>query len=43
MLTRIDAMKIIEVRREPKAFDRALDVGFDVLGGVGHGHVSFKC
>jgi hypothetical protein len=32
-------MKIIEVRRESKAFDRSLDVGLDVFGGVGDGHV----
>jgi hypothetical protein len=42
-LTRIDAVEVIEVRSESKTFDRSFDVRFDVLGGVGHGHVAFEC
>jgi hypothetical protein len=42
ILTRIDTMKIVEIGCEPKAFDRAFDVGFDVLGGVGDGHAIFE-
>jgi hypothetical protein len=39
MLTRIDAVKVVKIRSESKAFDRSLDVGLDVFGGVGDGHV----
>ena len=35
-------MKVVEIRSEPKAFDRPFDVGFDVLGGVGDGHAIFE-
>jgi hypothetical protein len=38
-LTRIDAVKVVKIRSESKAFDRSLDVGLDVFGGVGDGHV----
>jgi hypothetical protein len=41
MPTRIDSVKVVEIRCEPKAFNRSLDVGFDVLGGVGD-HAIFE-
>jgi hypothetical protein len=41
-LTRIDAVEVVQVRSESKAFDRSLNVGLDVLGRVGDDHV-FEC
>lgn len=34
--TRIHAVEVVEVWCETQALDGALDVGLDVLGGVGH-------
>jgi hypothetical protein len=36
-------VEVVEIRSEPKTFDRSFDVGIDVLGRVGHGHATIKC
>jgi hypothetical protein len=48
-LTRIDAVKIVQVRRETQALDRSFDVRLDVFGRVGDssvfetGETAFGC
>lgn len=33
--TRIDSVQVVQIRRESESFDRAFDVGFDVVSRVG--------
>jgi hypothetical protein len=35
-------MKVVEIRCEPKTFNRSLNIGLDVLGGVGDSHAIFE-
>jgi hypothetical protein len=34
--TGIDPMQIIQIRRKPQSFNRAVDISLDVLGRIGH-------
>lgn len=47
--TRIDPVQVVEVRREAKSLDGALDILLDMRGGIGDGAIAehvkaaFRC